>query len=372
MSKHQITQAVYSIIVYAKQSEDPTKIKTIIASKIQSETPNISRKIPNVVLIIGESVNRNYMQIYGYDKPNTPIFDDLVRSDNAIVFTDTISPNVSTNLSLQKVLNFSSYETQKPWYDSLNVVDLMRLGGYRSTWISNQRELNSMSFPISRYVAARADSMHFVSRDVINAKLIDEEILPLLDNEISLGGDLRFYIIHLNGSHVKYVLRYPHKFDKFSKNDMYTHAAKDIKHTQNESKTTAEYLNSIFYTDWVLGEIYHRFENKNTIIIYLSDHAESVYDYNGIFGHGFVSPYVLEIPLVFLASDKFKTMYPDIWERLKIAKDKPFMSDDLIHTIADLVGIKVSEFNPVKSLLNKDFDITRKRIINDTDYDKLR
>lgn len=46
------------------------------------------------------------------------------------------------------------------------------------------------------------------------------------------------------------------------------------------------------------------------------------------------------------------------------------MSDDLAHTLADILGVLPLEFNPKRSLLKDKFDITRKRIVDDKfDYD---
>lgn len=45
------------------------------------------------------------------------------------------------------------------------------------------------------------------------------------------------------------------------------------------------------------------------------------------------------------------------------------MTDDIIDTILDIADIKTSEYNPSKSIINSKFDFSRKRMIDNKDYD---
>ena len=45
------------------------------------------------------------------------------------------------------------------------------------------------------------------------------------------------------------------------------------------------------------------------------------------------------------------------------------MTDDMIHTIMDLLDIRTAEFNPAKSVINPSFDRSRKRMIHGRNYD---
>lgn len=47
-----------------------------------------------------------------------------------------------------------------------------------------------------------------------------------------------------------------------------------------------------------------------------------------------------------------------------------YMTDDLIHTILDIVGIKTPEFDETRSVINEKFNAKRKKIYTGKDYDK--
>jgi len=78
---------------------------------------------------------------------------------------------------------------------------------------------------------------------------------------------------------------------------------------------------------------------------------------------------MLEIPMIIWASDKFKEKYPEKWQRIQAAVNRPYMTDDMIYTVLDLADIKTPEFNPAKSIVNPGFDATRKRMNQGRDYD---
>ena len=45
------------------------------------------------------------------------------------------------------------------------------------------------------------------------------------------------------------------------------------------------------------------------------------------------------------------------------------MTDDLIHTILDIVQIKTKEFDETRSIINEKYNSSRKRIFSGKDYD---
>ena len=168
------------------------------------------------------------------------------------------------------------------------------------------------------------------------------------------------------GNHFKYDLRYPKNFTKFTANDLHN------KMNPGQKENFAQYLNSILYNDYVVAEIYKMFKDDEALIVYLSDHGETLFEIDGIRGHGMLNRFVLEIPLIFIGTDKFKAKYPEIWQKLENAKDYKFMSDDIIHTFADIIGVKPLEYNASRSLISGEFNASRKRLINGIDYESIK
>ena len=134
----------------------------------------------------------------------------------------------------------------------------------------------------------------------------------------------------------------------------------------------AQYDNAILYNDFILGEIIKRFEDKNAIIIYISDHGEEIFDTMNLLGHndGVLSPNVIEIPFIIWLSEKFAVSYPELEARIASSVHKPYMTDDMIHTVLDIMQIETHGYDPAKSIINASFDITRPRIYSGHIYDK--
>lgn len=344
-------------------------LKDYDVSKAANQNIKAEQKVANVVFVIGESLQRNEMSVYGFGLPTTPNLMALKQSGNAIIYTDTTAPDTYTNGSLSKVLNFSNYESKEPWSKSLNIVDMFSLVGYKTAWISNQSNIGGYS-TTQKSVADRSDitffAQKFASETNFTGKETDGILLPEISKIKQSLEESNFYIIHLMGNHFKYNLRYPKEFAKFTANDIQN------KMNDGQKESFAWYLNSVLYNDYVINEIYKIFKDDEALIVYLSDHGEALFEIDGIRGHGMINRFVLEIPLIFIGTDKFKAKYPQIWQKLEVAKDYKFMSDDIIHTFADIVGTKPLEYNASRSLISGEFNASRKRLVNGTDYENIK
>ena len=331
-----------------------------------SPAPQKSR-VKNIILIIGESLQRGHMSLYGYGVKNTPLLEKLEASGNLIKFGDTISPYGTTNQVLMRLLNFSDYESERKraWFRNLSIIDMFKLSGYRTFWISNQEAFGAHALS-AKSAADRADAESFLSKsnlyETVRIKP-DGVLLPLINQAKTEQSERNFYVIHLIGSHMDYSLRYPEGFGKFSAADV------KAKLTSKQKDVVAYYDNSVLYNDFVINEIFKIFSGDDSLIVYLSDHGENLYE-NGRLGHGMESRFTYEIPLLFIASREFLSDHAKLWQRLAAAKDKPFMSDDLAHLLADIIGVAPLEFDERKSPIRADFNASRKRIANGVDYDE--
>ncbi len=96
--------------------------------------------VENVVLVIGESASRNFMQLYGYSVPNNPLLSELAnkKSNNLFVFSDAISKEAHTSEVFESLLNYSNAETNKPWYHYHNMIDIFKRSHYETFWLEKQ------------------------------------------------------------------------------------------------------------------------------------------------------------------------------------------------------------------------------------------
>ena len=77
--------------------------------------------------------------------------------------------------------------------------------------------------------------------------------------------------------------------------------------------------------------------------------------------------------MVIWCSKKFKENHSELEQKISAAKNLPFMTDDMIHVLLDIMDIETKEFDPTKSVINEQFDATRVRIYGkNNDYEKER
>ena len=62
----------------------------------------------SIVVIIGETLRRDYMHCYGYPLSNTPHLDSILKTGDMIRYSNVISPAGNTIESLTKVLDHAA------------------------------------------------------------------------------------------------------------------------------------------------------------------------------------------------------------------------------------------------------------------------
>ncbi len=318
--------------------------------------------VPYVVLIVGESVSRNFMGVYGYALPNTPFLSSLKnrerereRSQNLFVFENVISAFASTAPVLQTLLNYSDVENRHtPWYFQRSLGDIFKLAGYQTFWLTNQNPAQANN----AYKLLPERFKNFYRTSSLDTS--DGALLGLFEQKVKPQlGTKNVAVFHLMGSHVFYTDRFPKSFAKFTPEQIHSTHLK-----QADRQILADYVNSIYYTDHVLQEIFALFKNKEALIIYLSDHAQDMFESGNTYGHR-CSIYGVQIPFIIYVTDLFKQKHPSKVQQLAQAVHKPFMSDDLIHTLLPLVGIHTKDHLESKNLLSPKFNEKRKRIYCD-------
>lgn len=359
-----IQRAYASAQVAIKNMEAYNNLTSRLNDKIEL-TENKS-KIKNVVFILGESTNRNHMGLYGYPLKNTPNLQKMQDENNLYTFKDVISPHSTTIAVLSKLLTFCHLESDKDWYEYNNIVDVMNAAGYKTFWLSNQ-ESSGVWGNVAQIFAQHSTKHEFTrirdSRE--DYGVVDGELFPLIDRALQERADKNFFVIHLMGEHGLYYNRFPYSFSKFTKDDIPLNVDDDKK------TIVAQYDNAIYYNDYIVSSIIDKFKDDETLVIYISDHGEAVYDESAFSGHIEENPnrHMIEIPMLMWASDKFKAQYPEKVQSIRKAVNRPYMSDDMIHTVLDLTDIKTADYEATRSIVNDQFDPTRKRIFNNKDYD---
>lgn len=348
-----------------------TAFKELEAKSVNSvEITENDSDVPYVVFILGESTNRDRMHLYGYPLENTPNLDELAQAGDIAVFKDTISPQGATVAVLRELFTFCDAESAKEWYEYNSLIDVMKAAGYKTYWLSNQ-ESSGIWGNAAQLFAERSDKAVFTQlrESHEDSGKLDEALFPLIDDALKNPAAKNFYVVHLMGGHGLYYMRFPYMFTKFTKDDI---PAPQNKLDDNKRTEIAQYENALFYNDFIVSSIIGKFQDKEAIVIYLPDHGETIYDDGGsLAGHVEENPnhQQLEVPLIVWASPAYKAKHQAKWQAICAAVNRPYMTDDMIHTVMDLLGIKTAEFNPAKSVINTHFDASRQRLVRGKDYD---
>ena len=78
---------------------------------------------------------------------------------------------------------------------------------------------------------------------------------------------------------------------------------------------------------------------------------------------------MIEVPMLFWFSKAFKREHPHLIKQIAAAAHLPYMTDDLIHTILDIVHLShVKDFEAQRSIINKQFNRKRKRVYHNQEY----
>lgn len=318
----------------------------------------------NVVLILGESLRRDYMQVYGFPLKNTPYLDSLVSHNHAIALQDVESPASSTILSLQHVLTLKRVEDAGRWFEYPSILLFIRDAGYTSAWYSNQEASGYFMQGLSA-LAHLADTCRFVVRPSMDedqmsmAPIYDEELLKCYDPRGREQGKNYFDIIHLQGSHYTYKARYPKHFERFTAQDMPAPMG------AKKDSIRAHYVNSVYYNDYILSQLIKRYEDTPTLVCYIADHGEVLYDdanRPNYIGHGGeIVPQGVQIPMIIYVNDALRVLKPELLAKVRAAQDKPFMTDLLLPSLLRLVGVNSKLFHPEQDVFDDNYDSSRLR-----------
>ena len=381
--------------VYSNHLASQQVNRCITAAKTV-KVDSCSYQSPNIVLIIGESYGKVHSQLYGYKYPTTPRQVKLERSGLLTRFSDVVSCWNLTSFVFKNVLSMHVVGQKGEWCDYALFPELFKKAGYNVTFLTNQflpqakeaiydfsggfflnnPELSKFLFTTRNNSLHRFDEGLLADYDGL-VKSGDIVINNARDRK-SAAKDPNLIIFHLIGQHVNYRTRVPNDRRVFTAAD-YAESRPDL--SERRRRVLADYDNACLYNDSIVASIIKRFENTNSIVIYMPDHGEECYEP----GRNFIcrnhsadvdwplAHYEFEVPFWIYCTHRYAVTHPEIFKAIKDAKDKRFMTDALPHMLVWLAGISAKDYRPEYNLLSPQYNERRPRILKHVaDYDKLR
>ena len=283
-----------------------------------------------MVIIIGESHSVYHTSLYGYEKDTYPLLTEREKKGELIVMQQAASAHDVTSPTMWSIFSLDSMG------HSINEAPLFpmvfKAAGYRTFMYDNEFLKNN-----TLHVMTNGELSDFMY-DQRNTHYYDYdgdmvEDLPLVDDSLAM------YIVHLVGHHFEYEKRYPKSFAEFNYSDYNT------SHSKVEKEIIATYDNACLYNDYVIDAVIKKFEDENSVVVYLADHGEEIYDLSDFLGHmssktSSDPSYQLRVPFLVWLSGSFREHHPEIVNKLKGRRDMHIKTDDISHFLIHIAGIE--------------------------------
>lgn len=278
-----------------------------------------------VFIVLGESLSKHHMSLYGYHRDTNP----LLKKENLLKFENAISPNAFTNESIKKILSFSSHQNLDGIFKNGDLIDIAHAADYQTIWISNQSVFGSNDSS-SAYFAKKSKIRYYTLKQYG----LDEQVIPLLKKAL-IPNKKQVFIIHLIGSHFLYSSRYPSDFNTFK---------------GSSNREVDQYDNSVLYNDLVVSKLLAIAKEQTlSSFVYLSDHGEEVFDFRNFRGHAeeIATHFMFDIPYLFWFSDELKMNSSN--------SKRNVQTQDFIHAFQSIIKRKTIYYDDSRDIFSNNF-----------------
>src|SRR5690606_39028837 len=159
------------------------------------------------VVVIGESLNKRHMGLYGYFRDTTPLLDGLYQGGELLVYQNAFSSHTHTMPVLSQALTQANQLNKRNFFDSPSIVDVLKSADIETVWLTNQNLLGAWDNMVS-VIAKSADKLVGINHSVgmtVNTRALDAELLPYIDEAVKARTDkTKIVFVHLMGSHGNY------------------------------------------------------------------------------------------------------------------------------------------------------------------------
>ncbi|WP_312671716.1 phosphoethanolamine transferase CptA [Pseudescherichia sp.] len=321
-------------------------------ANLQDSSGNAPRTL---VLVIGESTQRNHMSLYGYPRETTPELDKMHKTDkNLTVFNHVVTSRPYTIEILQQALTFADEKNPDLYLTKPSLMNLMKQAGYKTFWITNQQTMTERNTMLTVFSQQTDKQFYMNQQRTQSAREYDTNVLEPFKEVLADPAPKKFIIVHLLGTHIKYEYRYPEQWSVF---DGKTEGA-PAGLSPEQLASYNDYDNANRFNDHVLASLINDYKatDPNGFLLYFSDHGEEVYDTppHNMQGRNEEAPtrHMYTIPFILWTSPSWQEAHP---RDLTADVDRKYSSSQLIHTWSDLAGLRYDGFDPTRSITSPQF-----------------
>jgi len=284
-----------------------------------------------VVLSIGESVRSDHLQINGYGRPTTP---ELASLPGLVSFPDVLSCSAVTRTAVPCLLTRVSVFDERLSFKETSLLSLFKKHGYEVTWISLNDIYGFFNAPVS-VIANEADYKFFrLDTVAVYDHAYDQQLLDMFRHALKERKQRkRLFVLHGRGSHYNYAQRYPPAFRRFKPD-----CARPLPECSQEAIINS-YDNSLYYSDYIHGQILGLLKDIPALMVYVADHGESLGE-DGVYLHGLDHRREQRsVPMWWWWSEGVGEALGAKLRKVKAQTAKNLTHDNLFHSLLDCVGI---------------------------------
>ena len=295
------------------------------------------------VLVVGESARAENFGILGYNRDTTPQLD---KEAGLIAFTDVHSCGTETAVSVPCMfsnMGRKNYDASKAKNEE-GLLDVLKRAGLEVIWRDKQSGCKGTCDRVTLQDVSNLKDPSLCA----NSECRDEILLQGLQHFIDTLDKDTVLVLHQMGSHgPEYFKRYPKEYEHFTP----VCESNALNNCSRESIVNG-YDNTLVYTDHVLSmliDLLRANQDKvDTAMLYLSDHGESLGEYN-LFLHG--TPYMLapeqqkHVAMLAWFSDSYQKSFSVDTHCLQMSRDKPLSQDNLFHSMLGLLEVNSKVYN---------------------------
>lgn len=334
----------------------------------------------NIIVVIGESHIKYHSQLYGHERATNPLLNKEREAERLFVFDDIITSSNRTSFAIRNILCCNNSGINELWYDHPNWLAIFKSVGYNTYFWSNQRDFSKtdvLDFTLGNFLYNTSQQAYMYTMTNDKSFKFDDELVDSFKESVGFpSGKHNLIIFHLLGQH--------HNVDQRFRKEMFKHFCADsIKQTssyltEEEREYIASYDNALLYNDYVIYDIIQTFTNTNAVLIYFSDHGEEVYCYRNQCGRddGELTAnklkYQYDIPFIIWCSDKYKSNFPDIVNRIKNATNRPMLIDNVCHALFNIGGINTPYYRESLNIIAPEYRCERRMINQIYNYEEIR
>ncbi|WP_081849820.1 phosphoethanolamine transferase [Marinobacterium lacunae] len=282
---------------------------------------------PDIVFVIGESLNVNHMGVYGYERDTTPNLSRMAKTGEVFALRNAVSIGPRTLCSVPYMMTgLQGIDPEGVIYSVPTIFNYAKSAGYQTALITAQ----DFQWRGIDKIFVDADMDHFeqgsnFSADVsVSVGANDMDVLkrgvgPFLES--AAGRKAPYMLVtQMSGSHTPFSAQVPQEMKQFL--------------PEPKQNSVNAYDNTVWYTDHYLNELVNRVRQKSpdSWIFYSTDHGEHVSEKGGLFHSDFTNEVTHNALLVFPP--------PGYQAQIGRQLDAPVSQADIFATILELMQVK--------------------------------